>query len=153
MGGKDNDRYICAMARTMAIDYGTKRVGIAVTDPAQIIATGLTTVHAKDLIAFIQNYMENEEVECIVVGEPKRLDGSNTEVSEAIGNLVRHLERKFPQIKIERQDERFTSKMASEAIAQSGLKKKDRQNKELVDEISATLILQGYMDRKKGSFN
>lgn len=131
----------------MAIDYGTKRVGIAVTDPGQLIATGLTTVHAAKLVGYIETYVGEEDVECIVVGEPKRMDGSDPQVAEAINNLVVHLGRKFPDIRIERQDERFTSVMASRAIAGSGLSKKDRKNKELVDEVSATIILQGYLDR------
>lgn len=138
------------MARIIAIDYGSKRVGLAVTDPLQIIATGLATVHSAELIAYLEKYIQKEEVTRIVVGEPRRHDGSLPQVSEAINNLVVHLSRKFPDLKIERQDERFTSKMASDAISMSGKKKKDRQRKDLVDEISATLILQAYLNRIKG---
>lgn len=133
----------------MAIDYGSKRVGIAVTDPLQIIATGLTTVHSKDLIDFLKNYFLKEPVECIVVGEPKRLNNEPSDSARFINPFVVHLKRTFPSIKVERLDERFTSKMAFQTMIDSGLKKKDRQNKELVDEISATIILQDYMSRMK----
>lgn len=133
----------------MAIDYGSKRVGIAVTDPLQIIANGLTTVHSKDLIDFLKKYMEKEQVECIVVGEPKRLNNEASDSARFIEPFVVHLKRTFPQIKVERIDERFTSKMAFQTMIDSGLKKKDRQSKELVDEISATIMLQDYMNRMK----
>lgn len=129
----------------MAIDYGSKRVGIAVTDPLQLIATGLTTVHSKDLIEFLKKYMEKEEVECMVVGEPKRMNNEPSDSARFIEPFVIHLKRTFPKIKIERMDERFTSKMAFQTMIDSGLKKKARQNKALVDEISATIILQSYM--------
>jgi putative holliday junction resolvase len=132
----------------MAIDYGSKRVGIAVTDNLQIIATGLTTVHSKDLIEFLKNYLQKEEVECIVVGEPKRMNNEPSDSARFIDPFVIHLKRTFPQIKVERMDERFTSKMAFQTMIDSGLKKKDRQNKELVDEISATIILQSYMNKE-----
>ncbi len=135
------------MARLMAIDYGTKRVGIAVSDSMQIIATGLTTVHSKDVIEFLKKYMEKEEVACIVVGEPKQLNNLPSESAAVIDSFVKHLKRTFPTIKVERMDERFTSKMAFQTMIDSGLKKKDRQNKALVDEISATIILQSYMTR------
>lgn len=136
------------MARLMAIDYGSKRVGIAVTDPLKIIATGLTTVHSKDLIEFLKKYFLKEEVECIVVGEPKKLNNEPSDSARFIEPFVVHLKRTFPTIKIERMDERFTSKMAFQTMIDSGLKKKARQNKELVDEISATLILQSFMNSK-----
>jgi putative Holliday junction resolvase len=137
------------MARLMAIDYGSKRVGLAVSDPSQIIATGLTTVHSKDLIDFLKDYMSKENVECIVVGEPKRLNNEPSESARFIDPFVVHLKRTFPGIRVERLDERFTSKMAFQTMIDSGLKKKDRQNKELVDEISATILLQDYMNRRK----
>lgn len=137
------------MARIMAIDYGSKRVGIAVTDPFQIIATGLTTIHSKDLIEFLKKYVLKEEVECIVVGEPKRLNNEPSDSARFIEPFVLHLKRTFPGIKVERMDERFTSKMAFQTMIDSGLKKKARQNKELVDEISATIILQSYMNKNK----
>ncbi len=136
------------MARLMAIDYGSKRVGIAVTDPLQIIATGLTTVHSKDLIDFLKTYISKEDVECIVVGEPKQMNNAPSESARFIEPFVIHLKRTFPTIKVERMDERFTSKMAFQTMIDSGLKKKARQNKELVDEISATIILQSYMNKR-----
>jgi putative Holliday junction resolvase len=135
----------------MAIDYGSKRVGIAVTDPLQIIANGLTTVHSSELIAFLKDYLEKEKVECIVVGEPKRMNNKPSESARFIEPFVLHLKRTFPQVKVERMDERFTSKMAMQTMIDSGLKKKDRQNKELVDEISATLILQTYLQLKSNT--
>lgn len=131
----------------MAIDYGSKRVGIAVTDPQQLIATGLTTVHSKDLIEFLKKYFLNEPVECIVVGEPKQMNNEPSDSARFIEPFVMHLKRTFPEIKVERIDERFTSKMAFQTMIDSGLKKKARQNKELVDEISATIILQSYMNK------
>jgi putative Holliday junction resolvase len=137
------------MARIMAIDYGSKRVGIAVTDPEQIIATGLTTVASKDVIDFLKKYVEKEAVTCIVVGEPKRMNNEPSDSARFIEPFVMHLKRSFPGIKIERMDERFTSKMAFQTMIDSGLKKKARQNKELVDEISATIILQSYMNKIK----
>jgi putative Holliday junction resolvase len=140
------------MARIMAIDYGSKRVGIAVTDPLQIIATGLTTVHSKDLLEFLNKYISKEEVECIVVGEPKRMNNEPSESARFIEPFVVHLKRSFPDIKVERMDERFTSKMAFQTMIDSGLKKMARQNKELVDEISATIILQSYLEKKKNNF-
>jgi putative Holliday junction resolvase len=137
------------MARIMAIDYGTKRVGIAVTDPHQMIATGLATVHSKDVLVFLKNYFEKEKVECIVVGEPLQMNGKPSEISEQINNFARQLKKHFPDIEIKRYDERFTSKLATQALLMSGLKKKDRQNKELVDMTSAVIILQSFMERKK----
>ncbi|HRG53711.1 MAG TPA: Holliday junction resolvase RuvX [Bacteroidia bacterium] len=135
------------MARIMAIDYGSKRVGIAVTDPQQIIATGLTTVHSSEVIDFLKKYMQKEEVSCIVVGEPKRMNNEPSDSARFIEPFVMHLKRTFPAVKVERMDERFTSKMAFQTMIDSGLKKKARQNKELVDEISATIILQSYLLR------
>lgn len=134
------------MARIMAIDYGSRRVGIAVTDPMKIIATGLTTVHSKDLIDFLKEYTRKEEVECIVVGEPKQMNNTPSESARFIEPFVVHLKRTFPKIKVERIDERYTSKMAFQTMLDGGLKKKDRQNKALVDEISATIILQSFME-------
>jgi len=136
------------MAKVLAIDYGSKRVGIAVTDDLQIIASGLTTVHSKDIIAFLEDYFSKNEVECIVVGEAKDLKNNPAESARFIEPFVKHLGRKFPQIKIARVDERFTSKMAFQTMIDSGLKKKARQNKALVDEISATIILQSYLAQK-----
>ena len=136
------------MARIMAIDYGSKSVGIAVTDPQQLIATGLTTVHSKDVIDFLKKYLMQEEVVCIVVGEPKRMNNAPSDSARFIDPFVMHLKRSFPEIKVERMDERFTSKMAFQTMIDSGLKKKARQNKALVDEISATIILQSYLEKQ-----
>lgn len=137
------------MAKVLAIDYGSKRVGIAVTDDLQIIASGLTTVHSKDIIAFLEDYFSKNDVECIVVGEAKDLKNQPAESAKIIEPFVKHLSRKFPDKIIERIDERFTSKIAFQSMIDSGLKKKDRQNKALIDEISATLILQSYLEQKK----
>ncbi|MBC7914124.1 MAG: Holliday junction resolvase RuvX [Pyrinomonadaceae bacterium] len=136
------------MSRIMAFDYGTKRIGIAVTDPLQIIATGLTTIHPKDIIEFLKKYMLTEMVESFVVGEPKQMDGTPSQSTPHIKGFITLLKKNFPEIAIARIDERFTSKMASATIAQSGFKKSDRQNKERIDTISATIILQSYLEIK-----
>lgn len=141
------------MARILAIDYGTKRVGVAVTDELQIIASGLTTVHSSEIITFLKTYCEKESVECIVIGEPKSLKNEATDSTESIENFARHMIKIFPSIKIDRIDERFTSVLASRAILDSGVKKKKRQDKGLVDEVSATIILQDYMERKSKGFS
>ncbi len=130
----------------MAIDYGTKRVGIAVTDPNQIISTGLDTVHSKDIIEYLKKYFQREEVECIVVGDPKQMDASDSEMAVHANQFVKALLKNFPGIPVKRYDERFTSKMAKQAILMSGVKKKGRQDKELVDMTSAIIILQSYME-------
>ena len=135
------------MARIIAFDYGTKRIGIAVTDPLQIIATGLTTVHPKDVVEFLKKYMLTEEVERFVVGEPRQMDGTPSQSAPHVKGFVTILRKSFPGMPIETIDERFTSKMASAAIAQSGLKKNERQKKELIDTVSATIILQSYMEK------
>ena len=142
--------YICRMSRLLAIDYGTKRCGIAVSDPLQIIANGLTTVHSKDILTFLTTYFQKEKVETIVVGEPKKMNGEATDATVHVNNFIKQLQKKFPEIKIERIDERFTSKMAFQTMIDSGLKKKARQNKELIDEISATIILQSFMSLREG---
>ena len=134
------------MPRILAIDYGQKRVGIAVTDSEQIIASGLTTVHTKDLISFLKQYVTKETVSAFVVGEAKNLDNSPAESARFIEPFVRRLVKEFPDTPIHRVDERFTSKMAFQSMIDGGLKKKSRQNKALVDEISATIILQSYLD-------
>lgn len=136
------------MAKVLAIDYGQKRVGLAATDDLQIIASGLTTVHVKDIITFLEKYIAENEVECIVIGEAKDLKNNPSESARFIEPFVKHLSRKFPTIRLERIDERFTSKMAFQTMIDSGLKKKARQNKELIDEISATIILQSYLEQK-----
>jgi len=133
------------MGKIIAIDYGTKRVGLATTDDLKIIASGLTTVHAKDVIVYLIDFISKNDVETIVVGEPKNLDNSPSQSAESINNFVKHLERTFKNIPIKRMDERFTSKMAFQTMIDAGLKKKARRNKALVDEISAVIILQSYM--------
>ena len=132
--------------RIMAFDYGTKRVGIAVTDPLQIIATGLDTVHPNQLIAYLKKYFLTEQVERFIVGEPKQMDNTPSQSAVHVKGFVNLLKKTFPEIPVEMLDERFTSKMASAAIAQSGLKKMDRQNKALVDTISAVILLQSWME-------
>ena len=136
------------MARIMALDYGTKRTGIAVTDELQIIASGLTTVETKTLISFLKDYFEKEKVELVLVGEPKQKDGTHSRVEEDIQKFLGKFYETFPQLSILRRDERFTSKMAFQTMIDSGLKKKQRQNKALIDEISATIILQDYLSSK-----
>ena len=130
----------------MAFDYGTKRIGIAVTDPLQIIATALATVHAKDIITFLKEYIGKEPVERFVVGKPLQLDGTDSQSSPHVVGFIRSLKKHFPSIDVVTIDERYTSKMASATIAQSDLRKTKRQDKELIDRLSAVLILQSYMD-------
>lgn len=137
------------MARILAIDYGLKRTGIAVTDEQQIIASGLTTVDSKEIFNFLNEYTLNEKVELFLVGEPKQMDGSASESEAIIQPFIEKLQKQFSSIPVVRVDERFTSKMAFQTMIDSGLKKKQRQNKALVDEISATLILQSYLYNKK----
>ncbi len=132
----------------MAIDYGQKRVGIAVTDELQIIAVPLETVHSKDIISFLKKYLNQEKVDAFVVGEPKQMDNNPSQSSQMIENFIKQLNKIFPQIGVKRVDERFTSKIALQTVQTSGLKKKDRQNKALLDSISATLILQTYLESK-----
>ena len=133
------------MARILAIDYGKKRTGIAVTDNLQIIASGLTTVNTGELYSFLKEYTNNEDVELFLVGEPKQMDNTVSESEALILPFMEKLRKLFPTIPIKRIDERFTSKMAFQTMIDSGLKKKQRQNKALVDEISATIILQSYL--------
>jgi len=133
------------MGRILAIDYGTKRTGLAVTDEMQIIASGLTTVETKDLLKFLKSYVEREHVEKFVVGLPKQMDNTASESEVYIQKFLQQLAKLIPNIPVERVDERFTSKMAFQTMIDSGLKKKQRQNKALIDEISATLILQSYL--------
>jgi putative Holliday junction resolvase len=134
--------------RILAFDYGTKRIGIAVTDPLQIIATGLETIHPKDIIDYLKKYLSTEQVELFVVGEPRQMDGSPSQSTPHIKGFITTLKKHFPEIPVERIDERFTSKMASAVVAQSGFKKTDRKNKERLDTISATIILQTYLEKK-----
>lgn len=136
------------MSRILAIDYGSKRCGIAVTDPLRIIASGLTTVATDELITFLKKYISEEKVTEIVVGQPKRMNNEFSDIEKEIQKKVELLEKEFPEIIIVREDERFTSKMAFQSMIDSGLGKKQRQNKALIDEISATLILQNYMNKR-----
>lgn len=134
------------MPRILAIDYGTKRVGLAVTDELKIIATSLGTVHAKDAIEYLKKYTTENTVETFVVGLPKRMDGSASQSEKYIQAFINGLRKNFPAIPVLRYDERFTSKIASQTLIDSGLKKKDRKNKELLDTVSAVLILQDYLN-------
>ena len=137
------------MSRILAIDYGKKRTGIAVTDPLQIIAMGLTTVPTHQLMDFLLNYVRQEPVERIVVGHPKQMNNEDSENMRNIVPFVKQLKKRLPDLPVELVDERFTSVLAHQAMIAGGLKKKDRQNKALVDEISATIILQSYLEAKK----
>jgi len=137
------------MARIMAIDLGRKRSGIAVTDPLQIIANGLTTVPSGQLVDFVLNYLKTEEVETIVIGEPKDMHNNPSDCSKYIESIVNRLKKLLPDMKIVRYDERFTSVMAHQTMIDAGLKKSKRQDKELVDTIAATIILQSYMNSIK----
>lgn len=133
----------------MAIDYGRKKVGLAATDPYQIIANGLGTVPAHTILKYLKKYMEEEEVETIVVGHPKQMNNTDSESMVYIKPFLEKLKVLFPDVNIEMMDERFTSKLAFQTMIDAGLKKKARRNKELVDSISATIILQSWMDKKK----
>lgn len=132
----------------MALDYGGKRTGVAVTDELQIIASGLTTVQTAELFPFLEKYFASNEVEKLIVGEPKRLNNEATHSTEAIQKFIQQFKDKFPQIPVVTIDERFTSKLAQQSILASGVKKKNRQNKELTDEVSATIILQDFMTQR-----
>lgn len=136
------------MGRVLAVDYGTKRTGIAVTDELQLIASGLTTVATTELFTFLIEYFDTEIVDLVLVGEPKQKDGSASMVEEDIQKFLIQFSETFPKIPLQRVDERFTSKMAFQTMIDSGLKKKQRQNKALIDEISATIILQSYLQNK-----
>ena len=136
------------MARLLALDFGTKRTGIAVTDELQIIASGLTTVATKDLLNFLKEYTSKEPVELFIIGEPKQLNNLVSESESSILNFIKQLSKSIPHIPIVRIDERFTSKIAFQTMIDSGLKKNQRKNKALVDEISATIILQSYLYNK-----
>jgi len=136
------------MPRILAIDYGMKRTGIAVTDELQIIASGLTTIPSETAISFLKDYFLKEDVIKVLVGEPKQMNGQASESTPIIEKFVVDFKTAFPEMKMERVDERFTSKMAFQTMIDSGLKKKQRQNKALVDEIAATILLQDYLTRK-----
>lgn len=136
------------MPRILAIDYGSKRTGLAVTDPLQIIATGLTTVDTHNAIDFLREYMIKEPVELFVVGEAKQLDGSPAQSTPLIDAFIKLLNKNFPAIPVEREDESYTSKKAFQTMIDSGISKSKRRDKKLIDKISAVLILQSYMERK-----
>jgi putative Holliday junction resolvase len=133
------------MGRILAIDYGLKRTGIAVTDPLRIIATGLTTVGSKQLIPFLKDYFSKEEVDMIIIGEPKNWDDTDTHATPLVEKCIKDLKKNFPLLPVTKVDERYTSKMAKDSMLEMGLKKKDRRNKSLVDEIAATILLQEYL--------
>lgn len=137
------------MSRILAIDYGKKRTGIAVTDPAQIIANGLTTIETHKLMEFLLKYVASEPVERIVIGLPRKMNNEESESMSIIRPFVGSLKKKIPQIPIVMIDERFTSVLAHQTMIECGLKRKSRQNKALVDEISATIILQSYLEHRK----
>ena len=134
------------MGRIMAIDYGQKRAGIAVTDELQMIATSLTTVRSHDILTFLKDYISVNQVDCFVVGEPRQMNNQASESFKFVEPFIRRLQKEFPGIPVERMDERFTSKMAFQTMIDAGLRKKERQRKELVDTISATIILQSYLE-------
>lgn len=137
------------MPRILSIDYGQKRTGIAVTDEMQIIASGLTTIPTHTLIDFLKDYFTKEKVEAVLIGEPKQMNGQPSESASVINGFVTHFSNIFPDMKVIRVDERFTSKMAFQTMLDSGLSKKQRQNKGLIDEISATIMLQDYLSAKR----
>lgn len=136
------------MARILSVDYGKKRCGLAVTDPLQIVPGGLTTVRTSDLFCYLKEYVEREDVERVVIGDPKQNDGSASENRDRVMKFVRRWQKEMPAVPIELYDERFTSVLAHRAMIDAGLKRKARQDKALVDEVSATIILQGYMDHQ-----
>jgi putative Holliday junction resolvase len=135
------------MPRILAIDYGAKRTGLAVTDPLKIIATGLTTVESQKLFPFLKSYFQKEQVELILIGEPKNWDESDTHATPLVKKVISKLKREFPSIPIQTIDERYTSKLARQSMLEMGLKKKQRQSKALVDEIAATMMLQEFLAR------
>jgi putative Holliday junction resolvase len=135
------------MPRILSIDYGLKRTGLAVTDPLKIIATGLTTVASTQLIAFLKDYLQKEDVELIIIGEPKNWDDTDTHATPLVEKCIKDLQKNFPGIPVKKTDERYTSKMAKAAMLEMGLKKMQRRNKALVDEIAATIMLQEYIQK------
>ena len=137
------------MSRILAIDYGRKRTGIAVSDPLQIIASGLTTVPTHQLMDFLLNYIKQEQVECIIIGHPKQLNNEDSENMKNIVPFINRLKKILPDMPVQLVDERFTSVLAHQTMLAGGLKKKDRQNKALVDEISATIILHSYLESRR----
>jgi putative Holliday junction resolvase len=132
----------------MAFDVGRVRIGVAVTDPMQMIATGLTTVNASEIMTFVSDYLKQEFVERFIVGLPRQMDGTDSESMFFVQKMIQNLKQKFPHIPVEQEDERFTSKLAQRVILESGIGKKKRQNKALLDQISATIILQSYLENR-----
>lgn len=135
------------MGKILAIDYGLKRVGVAITDSSNIIATGLDTVATNEIYNFIADLLTKEAIDCIVVGDPKNLQNNDTDATKPANTFAKNIQKRHPEIKIARVDERFTSKMAFQAMIDGGLKKKDRRDKKMVDIISATIILQSYLEQ------
>ena len=133
------------MPRILCLDYGKKRTGIAVTDPLKIIASALTTAETKDIFPFLKNYFQQEQVELVLIGEPKNLDDSDTHATPLVHQFIQKFKKDFPLIKIETVDERYTSKLASQAMVEMGMKKKNRRKKENIDQVAATIMLQEYL--------
>lgn len=136
------------MARILCIDYGLKRTGLAVTDPLQIIATGLMTIESPKLIPFLKDYFQKEAVELILIGEPKNWDESDTHATPLVEAIIKRLKKEFPSIPLQTVDERYTSKLAKQSMLEMGLSKKQRRDKKLVDEIAATIMLQEYLQSR-----
>lgn len=136
------------MGKILAIDYGTKRCGIAITDSLQMIASGLTTVTAVELMSYLTDCFKKEKIDCLVIGLPLRMNNELSEVESEIQGFIKRFQKQFPEMKIERVDERFTSKLAMDSMIRGGVKKQKRRDKALVDKISATLILQTYLEQK-----
>jgi RNAse H-fold protein YqgF len=141
------------LPRILAIDYGRKRVGLAVTDVLQIIATSLDTVHSKDVIKYINEYVKSEPVELFVIGFPKDLQNKDTDATKFVENFIKQLNKAFPNIPVEKIDERFTSKIAFRAMIDGGLKKSDRRDKSMIDKVSAVIILQSYLEQRQNIIN
>ena len=137
------------MSRILSIDYGLKRTGIAVTDEMQIIASGLTTIPSETLIPFLKDYFSKEKVGKVIIGEPKQMNGNPSESALIIEKFIKVFQKEFPEMILDRVDERFTSKMAFQTMIDSGLKKNQRKNKALIDEIAATIMLQDYLQYKR----
>lgn len=140
--------YLCSVARILAIDYGTKRCGLAVTDPMQMIASPLSTVPTAGLMDYLSDYFTREEVEVIVLGDPKRLDNTGSEMTHLANRLANKLQQKFPEIRIDRYDERFTSQIAAKAMIESGQSRKVKNDKGMLDRVSAAILLQNYLSAK-----
>lgn len=137
------------MPRILSIDYGSKRTGLAVTDPLKIIATGLAGIHTKDLEQYLTSYFSKEQVELVIIGHPLNWDDSDTHATPLVQAFINRFKKVFPHMPIEKVDERYTSKLAIQSLVESGIKKKNRQNKNLVDEVAATIMLQEYLEKKK----